>query len=91
MTWVVVRFKEENTVEAVPKKWFLTKESACYWPPKSYDNAAIKSSIKNQHSPDSKWMKYTAILLGTYGKYCLYYIIINFYEIILCKIFINKK
>lgn len=74
MTWLVVRFKEDNTVEAVPKKWFLTKESTCYWPPKSYDNAAIKASIKNQHSPDSRWMKYEAIILGTYGKCRLYYI-----------------
>ncbi|GAB1862851.1 hypothetical protein CAJAP_03930 [Camponotus japonicus] len=67
MTWLVVRFKEDNIVEAVPKKWFLTKESTCYWPPKSYNNAAIKASIKNQHSPDSRWMKYEAIILGTYG------------------------
>jgi len=72
MTWLVVRFKEENTIEAVPKKWFLKKESACYWPPKSYDNAAIKAAIKNQHNPDTRWTKYGVILLGTYGKYRLY-------------------
>lgn len=60
MTWLVVRF-QENTVE-VSKKWFLTRESACYWPPQSYDNAAIKASIKNQDSPDSRWMKYGAII-----------------------------
>jgi len=80
MTWLVVRFKENDTVEAVPKKWFLIKESACYWPPRSYDNTAIKAAIKNQNSPDSKWMKYGAIILGTYGKHIVY-IILNLYYI----------
>nr|XP_012217720.1 PREDICTED: uncharacterized protein LOC105669381 isoform X1 [Linepithema humile] len=66
MTWLVVRFKEEDTVEAVPKTWFLSKESACYWPSKSYDNAAIKALIKKKHNPGSTWIKYEAIVLGTY-------------------------
>ncbi|XP_029158098.1 uncharacterized protein LOC114930785 [Nylanderia fulva] len=67
MTWLVVRFKEDDTVEAIPKKWFLLKESACYWPPQNYDTTAIKAAIKNEYSPDSNWMKYGAIILGTYG------------------------
>lgn len=74
MTWLVVRFKEEDTVEAVPKTWFLSKESVCYWPPKSYNNAAIKTLIKKKHNPGSTWIKYKAIILGTYGKYYLYYV-----------------
>lgn len=74
MTWLVVQFKEEDTVEAVPKTWFLSKESVCYWPPKSYNNAAIKTLIKKKHNPGSTWIKYKAIILGTYGKYYLYYV-----------------
>lgn len=40
-TWTVVKFKDENSVEAVPSDWIL--DNQCYWPPYTADK--IKSSI----------------------------------------------
>ncbi|KAK9732327.1 hypothetical protein QE152_g12932 [Popillia japonica] len=50
-TWTVVKFKDENSVEAVPSDWIL--DNQCYWPPYTADK--IKSSIIKHEAPSSSW------------------------------------
>ncbi|CAL1687012.1 unnamed protein product [Lasius platythorax] len=70
MTWFVVKFDDENTVEAVPNTWYMKKKFQCYWPPEGTTKSAIINLIKNKHSPEANnWMLYGASILGTYGTY----------------------
>lgn len=32
MSWLVVKFDAENTVEAVPNTWYSKEKLQCYWP-----------------------------------------------------------
>ncbi|CAL1672885.1 unnamed protein product [Lasius platythorax] len=68
MTWFVVKFDDENTVEAVPNTWYMKKKFQCYWPPEGTTKSAIINLIKNKHSPEANnWMLYGASILGTYA------------------------
>jgi len=31
--WLVIKFVEEDLVEAVPKSWFREDRNECFWPP----------------------------------------------------------
>ncbi|CAG9822070.1 unnamed protein product [Phaedon cochleariae] len=50
-SWTVVKFEDENTVEAVPTTWILG--SSCYWPPYSRDK--LVAAIKNFEAPNTHW------------------------------------
>lgn len=41
-TWTVIKFIEDNCVQAVPTKWI--KNNECYWPP--FTNEKISLAIK---------------------------------------------
>ncbi|GAB1859742.1 DUF4806 domain-containing protein [Camponotus japonicus] len=70
MTWFVVKFDDENTVEAVPNTWYMKKKFQCYWPPEGTTKSDIINLIKNKHPPETNnWMLYGASILGTYGTY----------------------
>ncbi|XP_011696582.1 PREDICTED: uncharacterized protein LOC105455171 [Wasmannia auropunctata] len=53
-TWTVVRFKDENVVEAVPTNWIASGK--CYWPP--YTKEKILKAIKDHIDFDSSWTSY---------------------------------
>lgn len=53
-TWTVVRFKDENVVEAVPTSWIAN--SRCYWPPFTSQN--VLKAIKNHDDFDPLWSNY---------------------------------
>ncbi|XP_029170306.1 uncharacterized protein LOC114939994 isoform X1 [Nylanderia fulva] len=67
MTWLVVKFDDEETVEAVPNTWY--KNSQCYWPPEGTVQHVIIDLIKKKHLPTTDWMLYRASSLGTYDTY----------------------
>lgn len=72
MSWLVVKFDLENSVEAVSKNWYYEKTSTCYWPPDACNSFTIEEKIINQHIPDrSLWKSYPAVILGQYGIFCL--------------------
>lgn len=45
-SWTVVRFIDEDTVEAVPSSWIL--QNRCYWPP--FKNEKIMAIILKMNS-----------------------------------------
>lgn len=51
-TWTVVRFEEENAVEAVPTTWIVN--GRCYWPP--YTIKKTLKAIKDYVDFDSSWI-----------------------------------
>ncbi|XP_067203982.1 uncharacterized protein [Linepithema humile] len=67
MSWIVVKFDGEETVEAVPKTWYIEKNSQCYWPPEGTVKHVIIDFIKKKHQPAANWMLYEASVLGIYG------------------------
>lgn len=69
MTWLIVQFGAENTVEAVPNTWYIQKESKCYWPPESTAKSIIIDFIRNRHSPKTDWIFYDVNILGSMVKY----------------------
>ncbi|XP_071573478.1 uncharacterized protein [Temnothorax nylanderi] len=69
MTWFVVKFDAEDTVEAVPKTWYIKRNSQCYWPPEGTLKSVIIDLIRKKHIPEANWMLYEATILGIYGDY----------------------
>lgn len=68
MTWFVIKFDADDTVEAVPDIWYIRKESKCYWPPGSTTKNTIVDFIRNKYSPEADWILYDATILGSYGS-----------------------
>ncbi|CAH0555033.1 unnamed protein product [Brassicogethes aeneus] len=58
--WVIAKFFDENTVEAVPEKWF-TAATTCCWPP--YSGNRLKKAILTCEEPQSNWQPNKARLL----------------------------
>lgn len=56
MSWVVVRFVNEDNVEVVPTKWICKNEKNCFWPPPTVEQIDIL--IKNCVEPEVAWSKY---------------------------------
>ncbi|GAB1860782.1 DUF4806 domain-containing protein [Camponotus japonicus] len=69
MTWFVVQFDVEDTVEAVPNTWYIKKNAQCYWPPEGTIKNVIIDFIKKKHMPEANWILYEATLLGVYNNY----------------------
>ncbi|CAL1681237.1 unnamed protein product [Lasius platythorax] len=69
MTWLVVKFNVEDTVEAVPNTWYIKKNFQCYWPPEGTVKNVIIDFIKKKHTPEANWILYEATLLGVYDNY----------------------
>lgn len=67
--WVVVFFKNEQSVEAVPVQWTKNKVS-CFWPPnETYSRQDIVYLIKQKKKPDMRnWEEHDVDIIGHYGK-----------------------
>ncbi|CAG9814687.1 unnamed protein product [Phaedon cochleariae] len=67
-TWTVVKFKEENSVEAIPTTWLMGNDH-CYWPP--YTHEKIQQAIKKHDQPNTCWPlhKIEIFKSGTYDNY----------------------
>jgi hypothetical protein len=72
-TWTVVRFIDQDTVEAVPSSWIV--QNRCYWPP--FKNDKIMAIIRKNEQPDTCWpsCEISVFRNGTFGK-CMQYLFI---------------
>ncbi|XP_029677165.1 uncharacterized protein LOC115243974 isoform X1 [Formica exsecta] len=61
MSWRVVHFIKENTVEAVPASW-VKDINGCFWPP--YSGLELKNLIKNCTPPSYDWDLYHSRPIG---------------------------
>lgn len=59
-TWTVVKFKIENSVEAILTTWLLENDR-CYWPP--FTQEKIQQAIKKHDQPNKCWALHTIIKL----------------------------
>lgn len=61
MTWCVVKFDDENTVEAVPDIWYMKNNSQCYWSPEDTPKHIVVDFIKKSNllEPTGHSMKET--------------------------------
>lgn len=67
MSWRVVHFIKENTVEAVPASW-VKDINGCFWPP--YSGLKLRTVIKNCTPPAHDWDLHQSRLIGElYGRY----------------------
>ncbi|CAL1678814.1 unnamed protein product [Lasius platythorax] len=69
MSWLVVKFDAENTVEAVPNTWYIKEKLQCYWPSGGTSRNNIIDFIKKKRSPQANWILYDASILGCYDNY----------------------
>lgn len=69
MTWHVIIFIKENSVEAVPASWFVDQTNECFWPPESYKADKILKLIISKADPEPDWKVFQAKLVGTYGEH----------------------
>lgn len=67
--WLVIKFVEEDLVEAVPKSWFREDRNECFWPPNTIPVDKVSKMILSNACPiDDSWKLYPVEVLGTYGK-----------------------
>lgn len=66
-TWTVVKFIEENSVEAIPTTWLVGSDH-CYWP--SYTQQKIQHVIKRHEEANTCWPLHRIEVFksGTYGN-----------------------
>lgn len=66
-TWTVIKFNEENAVEAVPTTWIVG--TYCYWPP--YTSEKMLTAIKNHEAPNTHWPSHKMEVFrnGTFASY----------------------
>lgn len=69
MGWYIVKFENENAVDAVPKSWSKNKKD-CLWPPSHWSTTKINDYIKLEKPPEKDFVSYKAVILGSYGKIC---------------------
>ncbi|XP_074035286.1 uncharacterized protein [Leptinotarsa decemlineata] len=67
-TWTVVKFLEENSVEAVPTHW-LIGNTHCVWPP--YPREKVINSIRTYENMNTCWPSHKVSIFrnGTYNNY----------------------
>jgi len=63
MSFEVVTFLDDHSVDAVPSNWLL--DDVCYWPP--YRASRLETAKKKREEPTDEWMKINARTLGSYG------------------------
>lgn len=64
--WLVVHFIEEDCVEIIPKKWYISNIGESYWPGNS---KRIMELIKRCVSPNADWDTYKVKVLGEYDDF----------------------
>lgn len=68
MSWSVVHFLEDDSVEAVPELWVIKESKQCYWP--SMNGAKLKNLIAKCESLCSEWETFSVRIIGhAYGMY----------------------
>lgn len=63
MSFAVVKFLEDNSVEVVAGNWITN--DYCFWPP--YRAARFTSAVKKSEIPDNTWQRYEIRVIGVYG------------------------
>lgn len=65
-TWTIVKFLNDNSVEAVPTKWLA--ENQCLWP--HYARDRLQKAIRNCEPPLPTWVSHdvSAFRNATYGN-----------------------
>ncbi|KAB0791676.1 hypothetical protein PPYR_00679 [Photinus pyralis] len=58
-TWSVVKFVQENSVEAVPSNW-LQPGGKCYFP--TYSNIRLQQALQRREEPRKEWPLYDIFL-----------------------------
>lgn len=66
-SWTVVKFIDEDSVEAVPTTWI--QGNSCFWPPLTQQK--VVTAIKNHEVANTCWPSYeiTFFKNGTFGKF----------------------
>lgn len=80
MGWYVVKFEDEDTVEAIPKTWYSKDTKNCKWPPSHWNSNKINDFIKLKKEPEYNWNCHRVVILGSYGKMCVLYNIFYLYN-----------
>ncbi|XP_039310328.1 uncharacterized protein LOC105198959 isoform X2 [Solenopsis invicta] len=66
MGWYVVKFENEDAVEAVPKTWYSKDTKECEWPPSHWNSKKINDFIKLRKAPQDDWNHHKVVILGSY-------------------------
>ncbi|XP_030751035.1 uncharacterized protein LOC115878629 [Sitophilus oryzae] len=67
MSFAVINFPEEKTVEVVPMSWYISNCNECFWPPSDTNKSNILKLIENSAVPQSYWDRHSAVILGQYN------------------------
>lgn len=75
--WTVVKFIDEDSVEAVPTNWII--DGKCYWPP--FHPNKLRAAIQKNEAANTQWPLYKVSIFrnSTFGNYiCILYMSIYF-------------
>lgn len=67
MSWYVLHFPADNSVEVVPSSWVVNGNDGkeCFWPPST--GARLRETIIARQSPGCEWKVFHVAILGEYG------------------------
>ncbi|KAJ8974682.1 hypothetical protein NQ317_019838 [Molorchus minor] len=68
--WLVVKFIDEDSVEAIPKMWYIKTSKECYWPSER-KREKVRAMIKRKEYPKSDWSTFKVHILGEYENFPL--------------------
>lgn len=60
MTWIVVNFLRDDSVEVVPKDWVIENNKWCYWPPQGEN---VQKAIHQCKPAGFNWNKFEVKVL----------------------------
>ncbi|KAK4882171.1 hypothetical protein RN001_005490 [Aquatica leii] len=66
--WIVVHFKEDNTVECVPKLWYNYETNTCFFP-KDQRAGKVYELIRSMKPVQEGWPLYKSEVLGEYAEF----------------------
>lgn len=71
-SWTIVKFRIENSVEAVPTNWIIGNDE-CYWPP--FTKEKLVASIRKSEFPNSCWPSFKVDIFrnATYGEIYMHF------------------
>lgn len=77
LTYCIVEFIEEHTVEIIPSSW-LSSDKTAFWP-KDVSPSTMKKHLKYCTKPVMSWPSVSIRILGQAGTFFLHYYYIFLY------------
>ena len=64
MSYAVVEFVDDESVDVIPSNWLLN-DTTCHWPP--YRSLRLTAAVKKREEPTESWSQCSLRVIRYYG------------------------